>query len=136
MTQKLKNEFNFEKWLEKAGEDELFCKAVLKRKDAPPAPFCFLCQQAAEKYLKALLVFHKKEYPKIHDLKRLATILEPLVPDIFDIEEAFNILNKYYVITRYPADFPEGFTWQDAEEAFDATTRVKKFILKKLKAEH
>lgn len=132
MTQKLKNEFNFEKWLEKARDDELCCRSLLKHKDAAPGPGCFWAQQMAEKLLKALLVFHKKEYPKIHDLKRLATILEPLVPDIFDIEEPLNVLNKYYALTRYPADFPEGFSWQDAEKAFEAATRVKKFISRKL----
>lgn len=118
--------------MEKAQEDELTCRSILKHRDAPPAPACFTAQQMAEKYLKALFIFHSKDFPKIHDLKRLATLIEPFEPDIFDREEEFNILNKYYATTRYPGDFPEGFSWKDAEEAFDAAVKIKEFVLKKL----
>jgi HEPN domain-containing protein len=31
----------------------------------------FLCQQAVEKYLKALLVRHQIEFPKTHDIAKL-----------------------------------------------------------------
>lgn len=133
--QKSPIELNIDQWIEKATEDELTCQSILKHKDAPSGPVCFCAQQMAEKYLKALLIFHSQDFPKIHDLKRLATLLEPYVKNIFELEEKFNVLNKFYAVTRYPGDFPEGFSWKDAEEAFEAAIRIKEFVLEKIKAQ-
>lgn len=118
------------KWLERVADDELSCRAVLK--EGAPSVACFLSQQIAEKMLKALLVHHGVSAPKIHDLKKLATLLEPLVPDIFSLEEGYNILNKYYATTRYPGDIPEGFSRRAAEEAFETALGVKDFVMPKL----
>ncbi len=35
---------------------------------------CYHCQQAAEKYLKAYLIYAEVEPPRIHDLTRLVAI--------------------------------------------------------------
>ena len=133
--QKPSNELNIDKWIEKANEDELTCQSFLKHRDAPPGACCFWAQQMAEKYLKTLLIFYSQGFPKIHDLKRLATLLEPYVQNIFDLEEEYNILNKFYATTRYPGDFPEGFSWQDAEMAFNAAVSIKEFVLAKIKSQ-
>lgn len=133
MIQPTSAELNIDAWIRKAEEDELSCRALLKHRDSPPGPSCFFAQQMAEKYLKALLITHSQNFPKIHDLKRLATLIEPFIPDIFTLDNEFNTLNKFYVTTRYPGDFPEGFSWKDAEEAFDAALRIKEFVLEKLK---
>lgn len=136
MTDHPKNELNIQEWINKADEDELNARSILKHRDGTPTIVCFLSQQMAEKYLKTLLISYQKEFPKIHDLKRIATLIEPFVPDIFELEEEFNILNKYYATARYPGDFPEGFSWYDAEEAFEAAKRIKEFVLEKIKSEH
>ena len=133
MINRSKNELNIAEWIKKANEDELACESILKHRDAPPSPVCFFSQQMAEKYLKALLIFHQKSFPKVHDLKRIATLIEPSEPTIFDLEEEFNVLNKYYATTRYPGDFPEGFSWRDAEEAFESAQKIKEFVLEKIK---
>lgn len=126
-----KNEASIREWIKKAIDDELSCKSILKHRDAPPSPVCFMAQQMGEKYLKALLIFHKKDFPKVHDLKRIATLLESFETNIFNLDDAFNILNKYYVTTRYPGDYPE-FTWKDAEKAFKAAQKIKNFVLDKI----
>ena len=52
-------------WLEKAEEDFEAAKTIMKRRRRPlPSIVCFHCQQAAEKYLKALLIFMKLHFPK------------------------------------------------------------------------
>ncbi len=56
---------NYVKWFEKAEEDELSGRAVLK--EGAPSTGCFLAQQMAEKYMKGLLVFHHKDFLKVHD---------------------------------------------------------------------
>lgn len=126
-------EFDVNAWLSKAQEDELTCRSLLRHRDGASGVVCFHAQQMAEKFLKALLIAKTEEYPRIHDLKRLATLLEPSVPDIFTLDEEFNVLNKFYPTTRYPGDFPEGFTWKDAEAAYAAAERIKKFVNGRLK---
>lgn len=132
MTQPTKAELNIDLWVKHAEDNELTCRSILKHRDAPPGPACFWAQQMAELSLKALLIHHSKNFPKVHDLKKIATLLEPFVPKIFSLEEECNVLNKFYSTTRYPGDFSEGFSWKDAEEAFAAATRIKEFVLKKL----
>ena len=42
----------------------------------------FHCQQAVEKYLKALLAVHNVNYPKIHDVTVLAELGAGVLPSI------------------------------------------------------
>lgn len=121
-----------EQWLEKAQEDELTCRSLITHRDAAPGPACFHAQQMAEKCLKALLITHGQDIPKVHDLKRIATLLERFEPTIFQLDDEFSILNKYYPATRYPGDFPEGFSWEDAKAALAAAIRIKEFALGKM----
>lgn len=41
------------------------------------------------------------------------------------------LLNRYYVETRYPADCPE-FTFTECEEALEAALHIKTFVLQHL----
>lgn len=122
---------NYAEWLKKAEEDEQSIKAILKENGAPSTA-CFLSQQMAEKYLKALLLFHNKNFPKIHDLLELETLLLDKYPQIQIIHKQLEILNRYYIETRYPGDYPD-FTFTEAQKAFEAAAQVKKIALEKLK---
>ena len=117
-------------WLAKATEDEYAGKDILAGRHFP-APACFHFQQMTEKQLKALLLFYQKEFPKTHDLVLLAKLLEDVVPDVHSLSGDLEFLNRYYVETRYPADYPE-FTWDECEKAGDASGRIKEFVLKKI----
>ncbi len=62
-------------WLEKARAD-LGASGVLLRGDTSyPLAAAFHAQQAAEKLLKALLVWHRVAFPKTHDMARLVDLL-------------------------------------------------------------
>lgn len=63
--------------------------------------------QAAEKYLKAVIVQAGKEPPRTHDLLRLVQLIGVEVADAADLVEAASELSFYGVTRRYPADFPE-----------------------------
>lgn len=125
-------ENNYKEWLKKAEDDELNAKSILKHRDGAPSGVCFLSQQMAEKHLKTLLVYNKKNFPKVHDLFKLETLVLKIYKDIKNLNEEIKILNRYYTETRYPGDFPE-FSWKDAEEAFEAAKNIKKFVLEKTK---
>lgn len=92
---------------------------------------CFLSQQIAEKYLKALLIFFDLELVKVHDLIKLSSFLKNDVSKIKEIGNEAALLNQYYIETRYVGDYPE-FSWRDAEEAYAAAKKIKEFVLEKI----
>lgn len=122
---------NFQKWFKKAEEDEFAGRLILESKQFP-APSCFHFQQMAEKYLKGLLVFHNKPFPKTHDLLELETLLLEVEPGINTIHGDLEFLNPYGIETRYPGNYPE-VTLDEAQMAYDSALRVKAFILDKIK---
>lgn len=123
-------EKNYENWFKKANEDELSTLSLIRHKDGMPGTVCFLSQQMSEKYLKGLLVFADKYFPKIHDLIELETLLSVVFPGIREFHEDFKLLNRFYIETRYPDDCPE-FSWNEAEKAYEAARKIKEFVLRK-----
>lgn len=69
---------------------------------------------------------------KTHDLTMLAALVEMDLAKINNLKEGLKILNRYYIETRYPGDYPE-FTLKDAQEALDAALKVKEFTEKNIK---
>src|SRR5512140_2931294 len=67
----------------------------------------FHCQQAAEKYLKALLVQRGIPFPKTHDLAELLDLLLPLAPQLAESLDEASTLTPYGVEIRYPSDSPD-----------------------------
>jgi HEPN domain-containing protein len=41
-------------------------------------------------------------------------------------------LLSYYIETRYPGDYPEGYSWKMAEEALEAAMKVKNIALNEI----
>lgn len=119
---------NFRDWLKRAGEDELSINAILKEEAGAPSTACFLSQQMAEKLLKGLLVYHDQEFPKIHDLLALETMIIRIEPRVVGIHEDLRLLNRYYVETRYPGDYPE-CNFAECKEAFKSALRIKDLVL-------
>lgn len=115
-------------WFRKADDDELSCEAMMQEKGAP-STLCFLSQQIVEKYLKGLLVFSGKEIGKVHDLIKLANSVKTFFPKIKDFQKEISLLNRYYIETRYPGDWPEGFSWEEGKIAFNSAKKIKKHIL-------
>lgn len=118
-------------WFRKAEEDELSGRAVLK--EGAPSTGCFLAQQMAEKYLKGLLIFYDKDFLKVHDLLELETSLLDTGAEIGEIHHDLQLLNRYYIETRYPGDVPE-FTLDECRNAFEAALRIKEFVLRRIKS--
>jgi HEPN domain-containing protein len=65
---------------------------------------CFCCQQAAEKYLKALLEELGQTIPKTHVLEKLLNLLAPHHPTLRPHRRGLRFLTKFAVETRYPGD--------------------------------
>jgi len=67
----------------------------------------FMCQQALEKALKALLAFQGQEIPPIHNLRRLAEAAR--LSSELESEEMrrFDYLSQYYLNARYKEDLQD-----------------------------
>ena len=115
-------------WILKSQNDEKSVKAIIKEKASPDVA-CFLSQQLTEKIMKALLIFYSKRAPKIHNLLELEKLILPYNSDIQNFENEIDLLNQYYIESRYPDDFNVNLSWSEAKKAFEAAQRVKDFIV-------
>ncbi|MEW6007370.1 MAG: HEPN domain-containing protein [bacterium] len=50
------------------------------------------------------------------------------MPGIKELHSNLIILNRYYIETRYPGDYPE-FSWQEGEQAYESARKIKEFVL-------
>jgi HEPN domain-containing protein len=111
-------------WIEKAEHDLRTAEHTLTLEtDCPFDTICFYVQQAAEKYLKALLIFHSVEFPKTHDLLELFN----LIPKSVKLNVQLNglaAINRYAVESRYPGDW-ESFSRTEAEDALAVANMVR-----------
>jgi HEPN domain-containing protein/predicted nucleotidyltransferase len=64
---------------------------------------CFHCQQAAEKFLKALLAELGLSIPRTHVLRQVLMHLLPHHPSLRSLQRV-NFLTQFAVTTRYPGD--------------------------------
>lgn len=94
-------------WLKKADEDFGLARHLLDEESVFLHAIAFHSQQAAEKYLKALLVFHQREFPKTHDIAELLDILATVDKDTAAKLDAVDELNPFAIEARYPGDLSE-----------------------------
>ena len=91
------------RWVHKANEDVRAAESLLAQKPPLLYPSCFHSQQAAEKYLKALLTWREVEFPKTHVIGELLDLLATVAESLVEA----TALNPYGVEVRYPGDLPE-----------------------------
>lgn len=112
-------------WLAKADEDCGFAASCLSDEDEFFGQICFHFQQAAEKYLKAFIVAYDLPFRKIHNLPvLLQSCGQQHVPLVSLLIEPCQLLNRYYIDTRYPVHWPTNFTKADAVEAHHAAQNI------------
>lgn len=63
---------------------------------------CFLCQQSAEKYLKAVLEEIGQRVPRTHDLEDLWALLTPTHASLVPLRPGLKYLIQFAVEARYP----------------------------------
>ncbi len=65
---------------------------------------CFNAQQAAEKAIKGVMIACNIEFPYVHDLARLLSLLKEGGESIPATISRASLLTKYATITRYPGE--------------------------------
>ena len=96
--------------------------AELGAREGFPAQVCLVCQQAAEKALKALHYLGGARMVFGHSLVELLDDLARSAPALGRLREAAQQLDQYYIPTRYPNGLPGGipadaFSTRQATEA-------------------
>ncbi|HXH09901.1 MAG TPA: HEPN domain-containing protein [Alphaproteobacteria bacterium] len=91
-------------WLNRARSNLALAKS--KVPGAYLEDLCFEAQQAAEKAIKAVMIRRNIEFPYVHDLARLLSLLEATGEAIPEAVRQAEELTRYALITRYP-----GLTW-------------------------
>ncbi len=118
-------------WWEEALDDLATARDLLRLHRY--SKVCYFSHQACEKALKALMIKKLNRYELIHSvaelLRRLNNILD--IPE--KLIEKGEILDRFYIPTRYPNAWPYGapykhYTREDAELAINYAEEVIKFV--------
>ena len=118
-------------WVRKAEHDLEAAKRIIAIKEGCPFDtVCFHCQQAAEKYLKALLTYLGIEAPRSHDLIAIAALI-PLESQFPVRPEELAELNPYAVNVRYADDWKDP-QQEEAHRALELAFRVRAAVCKLL----
>jgi len=121
-------------WVKKAEQDLLSIANNLASNEVQWDKVVFDAQQAAEKFLKALLVSHGQEPPKIHDLTKLLTLCVAYAPELASFGDDCLFLSPLAVRSRYPGDEPETAR-EDAEKGVQIARRIRAAVLERLQPE-
>lgn len=116
-----------EDWLKRARSN--LARAKLPKLDeALWEDYCFDAQQAAEKALKALLLFNKIPFRFVHDIAELLTLLEQNGFELPEKIRAGAELSDYAVEARYPSPM-EPVTEQEYQEAIAASEQIVSWVI-------
>lgn len=95
---------------------------------------CFLCQSAAEKYVKGYLIAQGWSLEKTHDIVALLGWCIDYDDGFTDLLEGGAVLNEYIVTGRYPGDLVhETIERTEAEEAVEIVRRIKDIVEERMK---
>ena len=114
-------------WKAKADGDLRSARALLDLDPPETDAVAFHCQQASEKYLKALLVAVGVEPPRTHDLGVLLELASERYPALQDVQEACEYLSPFAVQTRYPL-FEPPISSEDACQAMSRSEEVCELV--------
>jgi len=119
---------NYQTWLTKAEHDLLNIENNLKAPEIPWDTICFHAQQAAEKFLKAFLVFHGRPPIPTHDLVALLAACVQIDPSLASRQQDCQELSYYAIAARYPNDVYEPGE-SEARQLIEGARRVRADVL-------
>lgn len=119
-------------WLRYASEDLAAAEALLKFAKPTPRHACLMAQQAAEKALKAALIFAQVPPPRQHDLDALRDLLPDDWPAKLQLPRLAE-LTAYAVQSRYPGDWPV-LTKTEARRALRQARAMVRSVMQDLRS--
>jgi len=113
-------------WLRRA-KSNLIRARLPKHEEVFWEDYCFDAQQATEKALKGLLLFHKIPFRFVHDIAELLTVLEQNGISLPESIQASAELSDYAVEARYPG-LMEPITEDEYKEAIEMAEEVVSWV--------
>ncbi len=115
-----------QQWLRYAQGDLTVAQHEMQNQSPVYPTVCFLCQSAAEKFLKAFLISRGWPLEKTHDLVELLGWCIDYDPELGSMAAEGALLNEYIVAGRYPGDIAsEQIGAAEAKEALEAAQRIR-----------
>ena len=122
-------------WIDRAESDLLNVANNVAAEQVPWDTVCFHCQQAVEKYLKAVLVILEEQVPRIHDLEQLLDLVKVNLPELAECREDLRWLTTWAVASRYPVEAMDARPGEaDGRRAQAVSGRVRSICRTYLKA--
>jgi HEPN domain-containing protein len=91
-------------WLRIAASDRRAARVCIVQDPPLRDIAAYHCQQAAEKLLKALLVYARQDFGKTHDLETLANAVARVFPDVGPLVAPMDAWSAWGVAYRYPSE--------------------------------
>jgi len=129
----VKKEF-VRQWLAKAEGDLRASRHLLDGGPGFAAAAAFHAQQAAEKSLKSVLVWHQVEFTKTRDIGAILELLARVEGELVGRLADANVLTPYAARYRYPGEVPEP-TISEAGHAADIAETVFREVVLRLASE-
>ena len=92
-----------QQWLKKAHHDLLSAQWLAEAPTHLLDTAIYHCQQAAEKSIKAVLVFHDQPFEKTHDVGAVLTQATSVEPSLSAVASLADRLTRYAFVFRYPS---------------------------------
>jgi len=118
-------------WLNRAASNLKRARADVRLEGVYLEDLCFDAQQAAEKAVKALLIGRGAEFPYVHDLARLLTLLEQSGLEVPEEVREVERLTPFAVMARYPTLF-EPVSEEQHREAVELAERFVQWARERL----
>jgi HEPN domain-containing protein len=116
-------------WIEKADHDLGSAKLIYLHIPEYFDMIAFHCQQATEKYLKAILLFYEIEFDRTHNLIFLLELLSQKLEITDEFYDMAILLNGFSVQIRYP-DHKIFMTKEELEKSINITLQFREFAIK------
>ena len=120
-------------WLDFAEMDLGAAEYLLNMRPLPVEIICFHCEQAAEKFLKGVIVQLGIEPPRTHDLIQLCKICSGADERYGQLADACAELTPYGVQARYPSNME--LDASDVDCALRECRRIQDFVKRELKVD-
>ncbi|MBZ0201504.1 MAG: HEPN domain-containing protein [Ignavibacteria bacterium] len=126
------NDGRVEKWLISANNDFIAAGNLLfvTKEKIVTNVICYLCQQSAEKFLKAYLLNNREPFPRTHNLELLIEKYRKADQTFPDLD--IGRLTSYNISMRYPDEFRIP-TLEEAQVSYETSRIVRGEILLRLK---
>lgn len=122
-----------QQWLDKAHKDLQAATILFSSNIEDYDNVGFHAQQAAEKFIKALLVRYQIEFPKTHSIGVLLQLVAQVDQDLVHHLTPADVLTPYGVEFRYPGDFAP-LSHDEGAQALQLVEQTRDLILAHLQS--